>query len=245
LPLFWIYASTFNIDNASTLSDIFTIGANGLAVLLYYYVARRIIDDAGQIIDKSANVVVDIQKSTDIRTRRFQMLMLSLLAVMAAALLGSLVSRFSNHPSDTTFPLFYYVVPFFFGPLSEEYLFRKALHIYSQATNTGHYLLFSAIIFSLIQGYDITIASLIGFVVTFSVAYFFLAIPYAITRSLPLVVIIHISWNAMLTLSPYLVARIPENHIFTFICLVSTMFTVLVASRLIFQSPPALISSEV
>jgi len=227
VAVFWISVYWLKIDDGSMLNWIITIAANGLVLLLYYYVARRIIGAARQMLDRSANVAVDIPKSTNIRTRRFHILMLPLFAVMLAALLESLVSRFTNHPPGRTFPLFYYAFPFFFGPLGEEYIFRKALHIYSQARNTGHYMLLSAIIFSLVQSYDITIASLIDFVITFSVAYFFLAVPYSISLSLFLVVIIHISWNAMLALSPYLVAQIPENRMFTYICLVSIMFMVL------------------
>lgn len=227
VAVFWISIYWLKIDDGSTLNWILTIAANGLVLLLYFSVARRITSTAGRAIDDSRNNARDKKDAVSIGTKRHRIYLLSLFAVIIASLFYSLVCKLTNHPTGTGHLAIYYIFPFFLGPLSEEYLFRKAMHVYCKRNGIEHYLTFSAILFALIQGYDMTIASLVDLFITMAFAFFFLAIPYSLTLSLPGVIMVHIFWNAMLVLSPYLIMQVPAQSLFQYLIFIAIIFIVL------------------
>ncbi|SLM18025.1 membrane hypothetical protein [uncultured spirochete] len=81
------------------------------------------------------------------------------------------------------------------APVIEEYLFRKVLYMYCKEHGIQRFVLVSALIFSLIHGYSISVAGAIMFVVSYIHTYFFLATLYAMYRSIYIPIQMHICWN--------------------------------------------------
>lgn len=81
------------------------------------------------------------------------------------------------------------------GPVIEEYLFRKVLYLYCTKYGIRRFVFLSALFFTLIHGYSVSMAAVVIFLGSFILAYFFLATLYSMYRIIYIPIQMHICWN--------------------------------------------------
>jgi len=98
-------------------------------------------------------------------------------------------------PANEKSILYYIIIPFFLGPIIEEWFFRKTMYNYFKSNNIKWFAFLSALFFSIIHGYIINLYSLFSFLVSLIYAYFFLAKIYIFTKSTFVCILNHICYN--------------------------------------------------
>jgi len=81
------------------------------------------------------------------------------------------------------------------GPVIEEFLFRKILYIYCKKNDINRFVLLSSLFFTLIHGYSVSVVAVVMFLISFVLAYFFLATLYSMYRIIYIPIQMHICWN--------------------------------------------------
>ena len=81
------------------------------------------------------------------------------------------------------------------GPIIEEYFFREVLYSYCTKYGIRRFVFLSALFFTLIHGYSISVAAVVMFLGRFIWAYFFLAALYSIYQCIYISIQMHICWN--------------------------------------------------
>lgn len=91
--------------------------------------------------------------------------------------------------------MYFLVIPFLFGPIVEEFLYRKTMYSYCLKHKTNSFIYVSPIFFSLMHGYSLSVYSGICFIQSVLFAFFFLVLPYIITKSVISSIINHVVIN--------------------------------------------------
>jgi hypothetical protein len=196
LSIFLPLSSTIERTRPSTTQMNIMGAVLSLIVVLCYLLLGKYIQEGMRDADESPVERNDSKSVKEIySSKKGDLLLYSLASLALPVLVYCLQNIFGVTEGPPSINLYQLPVVLAIGPVIEEYLFRKVLYLYCTKYGIRRFVFLSALFFTLIHGYSVSMAAVVIFLGSFILAYFFLATLYSMYRIIYIPIQMHICWN--------------------------------------------------
>lgn len=195
LIFFPLFTSIERTHPSTTRMDIVGAVLSLIVVLCYLFLGEYI----QQKMRKSDESSVEKNDSKTVREvyslKKGDLLLYSFASLALPVLVYCVQNIFGLTEGQPSINLYQLPVVLAIGPVIEEYFFREILYSYCTKHGIRRFVFLSALFFTLIHGYSVSVAAVVMFLGRFIWAYFFLAALYSMYQCIYISIQMHVCWN--------------------------------------------------